>query len=262
MFVFLLIVMVPLATTELGTDSWIIDLMTPVLADISNQAGTLVLAYTAFIMLVLRFCAGPIVHRLGTVGLLMASAAIAAVGLVWLSNVTAAALGIFLAATCYGIGKTFFWPGMLGLVSEQFPKGGALTINAIAGIGMISVGTLGNTVIGAVQDEYLDRLAQNEAPAIHAQVAAEETSKFAMTYQPLSQRQINQLPAEEQDQVESLRTENKQNMLGRIAILPVIMFLCYGGLWLYFRSKGGYKQVDLGAQPSEGGTGIEGAVDQ
>ena len=31
MFVFLLLVMVLLATTELGTDSWITDLLTPVL---------------------------------------------------------------------------------------------------------------------------------------------------------------------------------------------------------------------------------------
>ena len=41
---------------------------------------------------------------------------------------------IFLAATLYGFGKTFFWPTMLGVVSEQTPKGGALTLNAISGL--------------------------------------------------------------------------------------------------------------------------------
>lgn len=261
MFIFLLLVMIPLATTELGTDSWIIDLMTPVLADLSQHAGTWVLAYTAFIMLVLRFAAGPIVHRLGTLGLLLSSAAIAAIGLFWLSNATAAAIAIFLAATCYGIGKTFFWPGMLGLVSEQFPKGGALTINAIAGIGMISVGTLGNTVIGAVQDEYLDRLVQNEAPAIHAQITEEQTAKFGMEYQPISQKKVQELPEEEQKVVQKLRTENKQNMLSKIAVLPVIMFLCYGGIWLYFRGKGGYKAVELQAEKTKGGTAAEGPAE-
>ena len=34
------------------------------------------------------------------------------------------------AATVYGIGKTFLWPTMLGVVSERFPRGGALTLGA------------------------------------------------------------------------------------------------------------------------------------
>ena len=46
---------------------------------------------------------------------------------------------IFIAATIYGCGKTFFWPTTLGVVSEQTPKGGALTLNAIGGIGQVSV---------------------------------------------------------------------------------------------------------------------------
>ena len=37
-----------------------------------------------------------------------------------------------LAATVYGFGKTFLWPTMLGVVSERFPKGGALTLGAAA----------------------------------------------------------------------------------------------------------------------------------
>ena len=62
MFVFLLLIMMPLATTELGTDSWIADLMSYVLA--SPNAGALVLIYTSLIMFILRFFAGPITHRI------------------------------------------------------------------------------------------------------------------------------------------------------------------------------------------------------
>src|SRR5712692_8112216 len=39
-----------------------------------------------------------------------------------------------------------------GVVSERYPRGGALMLNAIAGVGMISVGTIGNPGIGTVQD--------------------------------------------------------------------------------------------------------------
>jgi hypothetical protein len=63
MFIFLLLVMVLLATTELGTDSWIAALMTPVLKSVGPNAGNLVLIYTSAIMFGLRFVAGPIAHR-------------------------------------------------------------------------------------------------------------------------------------------------------------------------------------------------------
>ncbi len=83
-----------------------------------------VLIYTSAIMMVLRFFAGPIVKALTPLGLLAACSVLAIVGLYSLSVVKGMAL-IFAAATLYGVGKTFFWPTMLGVVAEQFPKGGA-----------------------------------------------------------------------------------------------------------------------------------------
>ncbi len=156
-FVFLLLIMIPLAITELSTDSWISDLMTNILAETNGDEvpwGAWVLVYTSAIMFVLRFFAGPIVHRISPLGLLCCCAAIAATGLFWLSNATGLAM-VFAAATCYGIGKTFFWPTTLGVVAEQFPKGGALTLNSIAGVGMLSAGILGAPLIGLVQDTGL-----------------------------------------------------------------------------------------------------------
>ncbi|MCC9505376.1 hypothetical protein, partial [Campylobacter jejuni] len=65
-FVFLLFIMVILATTELGTDSWVTDLLTPVL----KGNGAWVLVYTSVIMAVLRiFSSGPLVKALTPVGL-------------------------------------------------------------------------------------------------------------------------------------------------------------------------------------------------
>lgn len=56
---------------------------------------------------------------------------------------TKAPLSGICAATIYALGKTFFWPTMLGVAAERFPKGGALTLNAIGGMGMLSVGVIG-----------------------------------------------------------------------------------------------------------------------
>ena len=164
MFILLLLIMVLLATTELGTDSWISDIMRTVLQ--SPTRGTLFLVWTSLIMFVLRFFAGPIVHRIGPLGLLAASAAIAAAGLFWLSKAGTSPAMLFAAATFYGVGKTFFWPTTLGVVSEQYPRGGALMLNAIAGVGMISVGTIGNPAIGAVQDRALSAEIRAADPAL------------------------------------------------------------------------------------------------
>lgn len=245
MFVFLMLVMVLLATTELGTDSWIAALMTPVLKDLGANAGNWVLIYTSAIMFVLRFCAGPIAHRISPLGLLALCAAVASTGLFWLANAGTTAGMVFLAATCYGIGKTFFWPTTLGVVSEQFPKGGALTLNAIAGVGMISVGVLGNPLLGTIQDRFLDRNLASQNAALHAKVAAPPESKFGLTYQPIDKAKVATLAPAEQAEVERVQTANNQATLAKVAILPAIMLLCYVSLILYFRGRGGYRQVEI-----------------
>jgi hypothetical protein len=56
------------------------------------------------------------------------------------------------AVTVYGLGKTFYWPTMLGVVSERFPKSGALGLGICGGVGMISAGLLGGPGIGYKQD--------------------------------------------------------------------------------------------------------------
>jgi MFS family permease len=111
MFVMILIMM-PLATTELGTDGWITGIMEGVLENI--HPGW-VLIYTSAIMMVLRFFAGPIVHAMSPLGLLAGSAVLAIAGLVLLSGANGLTM-IFGAATLYAFGKTFFWPTMLGVV--------------------------------------------------------------------------------------------------------------------------------------------------
>ena len=95
-------------------------------------------------MFVLRFFAGPIVHKISPLGLLFVSSILGAIGLYVLGNSTTG-LFMVIAVTIYGIGKTFFWPTMLGVVGERFPKGGAVVMGIIGGIGMLSAGLLGGT---------------------------------------------------------------------------------------------------------------------
>lgn len=255
MFIILLLIMVPLAITELGTDSWITALMENVLA---NVHPGWVLVYTSAIMFVLRFFAGPIVHRINPLGLLACSALIACIGLIWLSAAGTAAVAVFLAATCYALGKTFFWPTTLGLVSEQFPRGGALTLNTIAGIGMLSAGLLGAPFLGSIQDKVIDLELSERSPAVHEQVTDESRIGLLGAYRPLDPDAVEALPQEESGVVSEVRAESSQIALRYVAILPVIMLLCYLALLFYFRRRGGYKPVDL--QPEKATGGVEAPV--
>ncbi len=263
MFIFLLLVMFLLATTELGTDSWITDIMKGVLQ--SDIAGPLVLAYTSIIMFVLRFFAGPIVHRISPLGLLAASAAIACAGLLWLSMAGQTLAMVFLAATCYGLGKTFFWPTTLGVVSEQYPKGGALMLNAIAGVGMLSVGVLGNPMIGAVQDQTLHEMLQAEAPELHKQLIVAKPGMFGLSH-VLDKEKLQQLEAKAKtdkqaaemlEKLQQLRIRARQATLAKIAVLPAIMFVCYLLLIFYFRAQGGYRPQTLLAKEGDAAAAVE-----
>ena len=80
MFV-LVLIMMPLATTEIGTDGWITAIMEGVAKENAFHPGW-VLVYTSLIMMVLRFFAGPIVHKFSPLGLLAISAALAIVGFI------------------------------------------------------------------------------------------------------------------------------------------------------------------------------------
>merc|ERR1712023_449437 len=125
-------------TTELGTDSWMPDLLG---ADFTPAQAGWIFIYVSTIMTILRFYAGPIVHKFSPIGLLVISAIIAIIGLLFLSK--SAGFVILIAATVYALGKTFLWSTTLGLVSEQFPKGGALTLNGVSAVGVLGMGILG-----------------------------------------------------------------------------------------------------------------------
>ncbi len=236
-FIFLLLIMIPLATTELGTDSWITPLMEPEMADLNLQAGW-VIVYTSLIMMILRFFAGPMVHKLSPLGLLAASSLLAALGLVALSQATGAM--ILAAATLYGFGKTFFWPTMLGVVAEQFPKGGALTLNATGAVGALGVGVIGAVFLGYIQDQAIERRLHAELPGVLAYVSTQKTSVFG-AYRAVDPEKVLQLEKVDRQAIQRIEAEAKKSALATVAIFPGVMLICYLVLIAYYRARGGYR---------------------
>jgi MFS family permease len=249
LFIFLLLSMILLATTELGTDSWISDLLATGLKGFVQSAGSWVLIYTSALMFGLRFFAAPLARRLTPVGLLICCCPIAAAGLFWLAHAGSAPLPIFGAATLVGVGTSFFWPTTLGLASEQFPRGGALTLNAISAVGMISVGILGGPLLGTLQEASLDRNLRLASPALHAAIAQPTQQKFGIYFQPLDKAKIESLSGADKAQVEEIVAQTKRAVLAEIGILPSIMFVCFLGLGIFFLTRGGYRQMELVRPP-------------
>ncbi|HEY5040647.1 MAG TPA: MFS transporter [Verrucomicrobiae bacterium] len=241
----LIIIMMPQATTELGTNGWITSLMsTPMQAAGHNPAWVLV--YTSAIMVILRFWAGPLVHKFSPVGLLAICSALAALGLFALSKTADAGMAaIFAAATLFGVGITFFWPTILGLTSEQCPRGGALTLNAMGGIGMLAVGILGAPFLGYLQESSATKTLEAANPALYQTVTVENTYLLGNYHaiDPVKSAAVTDTAST--TAIAKATTAGQFSALGKMALFPLFGLVCYLGLIFHFKSKGGYKPVRL-----------------
>ncbi len=240
MFLLILLTMPFLATTELGTDTWMPELLKP---ELKENAG-LALAWSALLMTILRCYAGPIVHKFSPIGLLVISAAIAIAGLLLLGTVSGAAL-VIVAVTIYAIGKTFLWSTTLGMVSEQFPKGGAITLNGVSAVGVLGMGILGSVGMGYFQDAKV--AADLKTAGIYEKVAGPVKATFLGEAPSVDNDKLPVLSATEKTKLEEIQAVHRKGSFIRQATLPAIMLACYIVLLLWFRGRGGYKPVEIGA---------------
>ncbi len=142
----MLLCMAMTASLELGPNRWL-----PAVLEAGGMLGILVLVYINGIMAVLRLCAGPVVHRLSPTGILLASAVLSGAGLLWLSYGGSAAT-VIAAATVFAVGVCYFWPTMLGFVSERIPRSGALGLGLMGTVGMAVVGLVTSPLMGEIAD--------------------------------------------------------------------------------------------------------------
>src|SRR5262245_31017478 len=157
---------------ELGTDGWIQNITGNLF---TSEQGKYLFMWTSLIMFSLRFCADFIEKRMGIspVGILVCCAILACIGLRLASNMTTIGVA-FLALAVYAVGKTFFWPTMLAVASDRFPRTGAIAISIMGGIGMMSAGLIGSPGLGYAKDRFAgEALKQTNPAAFEAYKAAE-----------------------------------------------------------------------------------------
>jgi MFS family permease len=202
------------AASELAPGQWV-DLA---LTRTVHMQGILLLVYVSGIMFVARHFAGPLVHKLSSIGLLWCSCLLASLGLVLLSLANSPVTGI-LAATVWGIGVCFMWPTMLATASERFPHGGALLMGLM--------GTAGTASIYFVLP-WMGRVFDDKAAEVAGGGAA-----------------FTALKAAGGDRLNEVQSIASQTSFRAVAWLPAILLLVFGAIWLYDRSKGGFKPVKI-----------------
>jgi len=257
LFFLMCLLMIPVATAELGTDGWIKGLMTPVLEGRAvNPAMALV--FSAGIMLVLRVFAGGILRFFSPPGLLCVSGIFSAIGLYWLSS--AAGLSIFFAFVLYALGQTYYWPCVLGFTSERYPQGGALTLNTVSAIGLLSAGIIGTPILGVAFDRSIHEEVAERAPGLAA--AATKPGGFMwMTHEKIDPNEAEAylagLSDAERSDVEKVyrkaapqgqaQVRAGRDVLAYAVRFPAILFVVFGLIALHFRRRGGYRPIELEA---------------
>jgi MFS family permease len=261
MFFFLCVLMVPLATAEIATDGWIQNLMKPTMGKYAGWA----LVFSAFIMMILRFASGIPLKLTGSpLGLLLVSSVFSIIGLFWLS--VASGIVVMFAFVFYAVGQTYYWPSILGFTSERYPKGGALTLNTVSAMGLLTVGIFGFPFLGAVQDHYNFKGAVETQSELVAKIKAEKRewngkpihevrNLFGVFYETLVVPAVLAQPELTGDGKKSLDdrfAQSGRSTLRVASVLPMVMAVGYLLMLLWLRAHGGYKKIVLAEAAVQG----------
>ena len=239
---------------ELGTDSWI-EAITGNL--FTADEGKALFIWTSAIMFGLRFCAHFIETKLGLspIGILLTSALLAFGGLQLASGMNSFGIAL-LALGIYALGKTFFWPTMLAVVGDRFPRSGAVAMSIMGGIGMLSAGLIGGPGLGYAKDRFTGEALQKEAPAVYAASKASSESKF-LNLAPVTAVAGDKLEAAkkagdkgtaDQKAIVAANQAGDRATLKADSFLPLTMAAIYLLLLFYFKSIGGYRALKIEEQ--------------
>jgi MFS family permease len=219
LYIILLICMTMSAATELVTGQW----MPNILTFTTGYAGIMFLCLINGLMAIGRLFAGEIVHRISPIGMLIGSSIFSAGGMFLLTTANSGTTAL-VAAVIFAIGVCFFWPTMLGVVSERFPRSGALGMAIMGGIGCIST-AIWLPIVGHFYDEGITKALPpgKTAEVLKAAAAGTEDAKLWAQAQAAGGRAG----------------------LGILVWLPIILLCVFIAIFLYDKSRGGYKKEVL-----------------
>ena len=239
---------------ELGTDGWIESITGNLF---TADQGKALFIWTSAIMFGLRFCAHFIETKLGLspIGILVTSALLAFGGLQLASGMDSFVIAL-IALGIYALGKTFFWPTMLAVVGDRFPRSGAVAMSIMGGIGMLSAGLIGGPGLGYAKDRFTGEALQQSAPAAYASAKASSESKFlflapvtAVAGDKLeAAKKAGEKGSADQKAIVAANQAGDRATLKADSFIPLTMAAIYLLLLFYFKSIGGYRALKIEEQ--------------
>jgi len=200
------------AASELAPGQWV----NIALSNTVGMQGIVLLVYVSGLMFVMRHFAGPIVERISSMGLMFVSCLAAGIGLYLLSLANTPVLA-FAAATVWGIGVCYMWPTMLGIVSERFPRGGAMAMGLMGFAGGMSIQFV-LPQMGAIFD------------AAKAQAAGGADKLATLS------------PEAMQEAIRYASVESFQS----VAFIPLLLLPVFGFIWIFDHKRGGHYAEIIG----------------
>jgi MFS family permease len=233
------------ASTELGPQQW----QESVLTKTAHLPGTLILVYTSCLMFILRHFAGSIAHKISPIGMLTGSAFLSAIGLYALSFASSPVTAVAFA-TIFGLGIVFFWPTMLGVTAERFPRGGAFLLGlmgcagnlAIAAVLPVMGGIYDRESLAALPTEVREKVVvKTEASGVLDRLTAAATPEFLKSPGKIDEVKKKALTDDEKAAVDKAEAVGAQWSFRYVSALPVLVFFIFGAIALSDRARGGYK---------------------
>jgi len=270
------------ASLELGPNNWMAEVMKKAMSFAGDNAGILVLVYGCTLMAILRYYAGPVIHKLSPTGVLFVSVILAGLGLTALTFAVRPIV-IFLSATIFYFGVCYCWPTILGVAAERVPKGGALALSLLTGWGMLVVGLITVPIMGWITDLYGHTKLPPQQTISCLVAGSEKLTQIQASEQSQNLRNIDKAIAlvqevttqiEATDRLPKIKTAKAlreivryapETEMGRqaqalikpaddyggiisfryVAALSVILVLIFGTLFIRDRAQGGYKVEKL-----------------
>ncbi|MEO6684561.1 MAG: MFS transporter [Dyadobacter sp.] len=177
LYIFIMVAMAFTAISEFGPEQWV----GPILGKVGASPMIILVCVTG-LMAVGRFFAGPIVHRLNPITILLSSTVMAAIGIYMMSIATGGM--VYFAAMLFAVGVCYFWPTMLGFVAEYMPQTGAFGLSIVGGMGMFST-SIFQPVIGRWLDNEKGVQAAAGVTGDAAELAAGQATLQNMIMFPL-----------------------------------------------------------------------------
>jgi hypothetical protein len=197
--------------------------------------------------------------------MLTISATLSGIGLYLLSTATTPAT-VFAFATIFGLGIAYFWPTMLGVTAERFPRGGAWLLGLMGCFGNLSI-----AAVLPVMGYIYDRESVAAVPtALQSEAVVAEESNFVLqlagkpTTEKISPKRVKELGEADQESVTKAEAQGAAMAFRYVSALPVVLVVVFGLIALRDKALGGYRPEVLMSREEENDLfagGVQGAVE-